>query len=86
MDGPRVCCSNKKEFNKNPSRTFNNYNYYFTTGLRNRYSKKRLATTSSMTVTLTLSDWAKLTQIAQRYRLDSLSRAIRICVMKYPVE
>lgn len=49
-------------------------------------SAKRMATTTSMTVTLTLSDWAKLTQIASRYRLPSLSKAIRVCVMKYPVE
>jgi len=39
-----------------------------------------------MTVTLDLADWATLTQIANRYRLGSLSKAIKVCVKKFPVE
>jgi len=50
----------------------------------NRWPPKRLATTSSMTVTLELAQWARLTEIATQYKQSSLSKAITICVKKFP--
>jgi len=85
-DGSTGWYAKKKKNNIEPVRSFNYYYYYFTCRLRQRYSKKRLATNSSMTVTLDLADWATLTSIANRYHFDSLSKAIKVCVKKYPLE